>query len=76
MSSNSLYVFCFNNSIESEKINKEASTTEEVEKNRGDDEVNTTKGSGVCSSTPAIPCIDRLREELSCAVRRDNRPDY
>ncbi|KAI3452522.1 hypothetical protein Pfo_009186 [Paulownia fortunei] len=52
---------------ESEKKNKDANTTEEVEKNRGDDEVN-TKGSGVSISSPAIPCLDRLREELSCAI--------
>ncbi|KAG8384920.1 hypothetical protein BUALT_Bualt04G0168300 [Buddleja alternifolia] len=53
---------------ESEKTNTEANTRAVVEKNRGDDEVK-TKGSGVLSSSsPVIPCIDKLREELSCAI--------
>ncbi|KAL8475316.1 hypothetical protein ACS0TY_028117 [Phlomoides rotata] len=60
---------------ENVKINTEANIIEEVakkrvdevEKKRVDDEVN-SKGNGVSSSSPAIPCIDRLREELSCAI--------
>ncbi|GFP84962.1 tripartite motif-containing protein 65 [Phtheirospermum japonicum] len=47
---------------ESEKIEKKANTTEEVvgksEKTESD----------VSNSSPAIPCLDRLREELSCAI--------
>ncbi|KAL3830978.1 hypothetical protein ACJIZ3_019780 [Penstemon smallii] len=39
------------------------SNSAKVEKNTGDDKVN-TKGSNV----PTIPCIDRVREELSCAI--------
>ncbi|KAK4417853.1 hypothetical protein Salat_2198000 [Sesamum alatum] len=52
---------------ESENIHKESKTdtTGEVEKDRGDDGVNSN---GVSSSSAAIPCIDRLREELSCAI--------
>ncbi|KAL3813859.1 hypothetical protein ACJIZ3_015127 [Penstemon smallii] len=51
--------------LESEKLkgNKENNSAK-VEKNTGDD----TKGSDVSSISPAIPCIDRLREELSCAI--------
>ncbi|KAL0450750.1 UNVERIFIED_CONTAM: hypothetical protein Slati_1631400 [Sesamum latifolium] len=54
---------------ESENMNKESKTdtTGGVEKDRGDDGVN-SKGNGVSSSSAAIPCIDRLREELSCAI--------
>ncbi|KAL0344085.1 UNVERIFIED_CONTAM: hypothetical protein Sangu_1295900 [Sesamum angustifolium] len=37
------------------------------EKDKGDDGVN-SKGNGVSSSSAEIPCIDRLREELSCAI--------
>ncbi|KAH6774371.1 hypothetical protein C2S51_012775 [Perilla frutescens var. frutescens] len=52
---------------ESEKVSREEKTSLEVEKGRGDEEVN-AKSNGVSSSSPAIPCLDRLREELSCAI--------
>ncbi|KAL0377348.1 UNVERIFIED_CONTAM: hypothetical protein Sradi_3040300 [Sesamum radiatum] len=54
---------------ESENMNKESKTdtTGDVEKDRVDDGVN-SKGNVVSSSSAAIPCIDRLREELSCAI--------
>ncbi|KAL2505308.1 zinc finger (C3HC4-type RING finger) family protein [Abeliophyllum distichum] len=49
---------------ESEKKKTESKVTAEIEKKTEDDEID-TKGS---NSSPAIPCIDRLREELSCAI--------
>lgn len=64
-----------NNWIESEKINTETNITEEVEKKGVDNEVN-SKGNGGSSSSSVIPCIDRLREELSCAVRIWNHHNY
>lgn len=54
--------------VENEKVSREEKTNEEAEKLRGDEEVN-GKSSDVSSSSSVIPCIDRLREELSCAVR-------
>ncbi|PIN00039.1 hypothetical protein CDL12_27460 [Handroanthus impetiginosus] len=53
---------------EIEKKNKEADANQEIVKNKEDDQVNTKGSGGVPSSTHAIPCIDRLREELSCAI--------
>ncbi|XP_057772888.1 uncharacterized protein LOC130992321 [Salvia miltiorrhiza] len=55
---------------ESESTSKEGTGIAEVEKHSSrveDEEVN-AKSSGVSSSTPSIPCLDRLREELSCAI--------
>lgn len=46
----------------------ESITTENEEKKRSGNEPG-AQGSVVSSSSSAIPCIDRLREELSCAVR-------
>ncbi|XP_042051360.1 E3 ubiquitin-protein ligase RNF168-like [Salvia splendens] len=40
----------------------------EVEKHIKADEEVDAKSSDVSSSTPLIPCLDRLREELSCAI--------
>ncbi|KAL0351090.1 UNVERIFIED_CONTAM: hypothetical protein Sradi_4258200 [Sesamum radiatum] len=50
-------------------MNKESKTDTmgDAEKDKGDDGVN-SKGNGVSSSSAEIPCIDRLREELSCAI--------
>ncbi|CAI9777293.1 unnamed protein product [Fraxinus pennsylvanica] len=52
---------------ESEKKKIESKVNAEMEKKTEDDEVD-RKGS---KSIPAIPCIDRLREELSCAICLD-----
>lgn len=54
--------------VDNQKVCREEKTNVEVEKLRGDEEVN-AKSSDVSSSSSVIPCIDRLREELSCAVR-------
>ncbi|CAA2986286.1 E3 ubiquitin- ligase RING1a [Olea europaea subsp. europaea] len=52
---------------ESEKNKIQSRVPAEMEKKTGDDELD-TKGS---KSTGEIPCIDRLREELSCAICLD-----
>lgn len=74
LSSNFVFLW-LNNWIENEKVNVEINRIEEVEKKIVDNEVN-SKGKGASSSSPAIPCIDRLREELSCAVRILNYHNY
>ncbi|KAL6520179.1 hypothetical protein OROMI_032359 [Orobanche minor] len=50
---------------DSEKIDEKTKTTEEVV------EKNTKKDSDVSVPGPAIPCLDLLREELSCAICLD-----
>lgn len=57
-------------SKEGESTSIDETAIAEVEKpSKADEEVD-AKSSGVSSSTPSIPCLDRLREELSCAVRK------
>ncbi|KAL1551414.1 E3 ubiquitin-protein ligase-like protein [Salvia divinorum] len=53
---------------EGESTSKEETAIAEVEKHSKVDEEVDAKSSGVSSSTPSIPCLDRLREELSCAI--------
>ncbi|KAL3624306.1 hypothetical protein CASFOL_033122 [Castilleja foliolosa] len=53
---------------ESEKIDKKADTTEEVVQKNIESDEGKSKGSDVSISSPAIPCLDKLREELSCAI--------
>ncbi|CAA0824513.1 zinc finger (C3HC4-type RING finger) family protein [Striga hermonthica] len=54
---------------ESEKFDKKTNVNEDVvvEKNRDSDQMN-TKGNEVSISGLGIECLDRLREELSCAI--------
>ncbi|GER29532.1 zinc finger (C3HC4-type RING finger) family protein [Striga asiatica] len=52
---------------ESEKTDKKTSVNEVVVENRDCDEMN-TKGNDVSISGLGIACLDRLREELSCAI--------
>ncbi|XP_073119828.1 uncharacterized protein [Henckelia pumila] len=50
-----------------ERKNIEVNTIAKVEKN-GESIKEDAKDSGVSSSSPVIPCLDQLREELSCAI--------
>lgn len=65
--------FLFHRWTESEKKKIETKTAEHEEKNvTGDKQQGAKSSAASCSastSTSVLPCMDRLREELSCAVR-------
>ncbi|XP_075475902.1 uncharacterized protein LOC142515191 [Primulina tabacum] len=51
-----------------ERKNIEVNIIAKVEKNGGESIKDDAKDSGVSNSSPVIPCLDQLREELSCAI--------